>query len=596
VAVENRRAPLSGPAARRHLVRQRWPPLLVVGLVVLSGLLHLWWLHRFRDGFPLDIDESRYLEFGLDLKDGLDADGLPGLWHSWEAQTDFGPLLPLSSVPVYAVLGESVINGLATQLGFYALLVLATYGIGARLTSPAGGALAALAVAATPAVIDLTRSYEFPVTAAAMLAASTYALLASDGLERRGWSVAWGVLLGLTVLARTMTVAFIPAQLLAALWLAAVRPGARRRRFENLAIATTAGLICAATWFATSWHAAWSYLTNLGYGSQSAGVGTAESRLTVGYWTRELTETVRDDLYLPLGVLLGLGLCLGFVACVVGLRRRGAEKRLRDLGRAWASSDTAVVLLVVLEGYLALASSRNQGVGFRLPLIPGLVALSVAGIWTLRRPRLRGLVAGALVVVCALNLAMKANMTSALSGSETVDVPGLGATPLLQGDGYIHDYVLSSLEASRPSSTRPLPESQKRWLPAYRQLVGQIRAHGPSRAGLPVVGLATQEPLVNANNLTLAARLRFHENLAVVPLGAPAGAATATSYRQLLSRAPAPDVLVTVSSLGLSYAVLTGGVSIDQRLMRLAARSLGFERVAAVELPGERRAIVSARD
>jgi 4-amino-4-deoxy-L-arabinose transferase-like glycosyltransferase len=575
--------------------RRSWPLLLVLGLVLLTGALHLWWLHRFRDGFPLDIDESRYLEFGLDLKHGLDEDGVRGLWRSWEAQTDFGPLLPLVSVPAYGVLGESVINGLAVQIGFYALLVLATYGIGARLTSPAGGALAALAVAATPAVVDLTRTYQFPVTAAAMLAACTYALLASDGLERRGWAVAWGVLLGLTVLARTMTVAFVPAQLLAALWLAAARPGARRRRLGNLAIGTAAGLIAAATWFATHWDAAWSYLTDLGYGSQSAGFGTAESRLTVGYWTRELSEMIRSDLYLPLAVLLCLGVGLGFAACVTALRRRGAETSLRDLARAWATSDTAVVLLVVVEGYLALASSRNQGVGFRVPLIPGLVTLAVAGIWTVRRPPLRVVIAGVLVVVCAINLAMKANVTAALSGSETVDVPGLGVTPLLGGNGYIHRYVLSALEEPRPSPTRPLSESQKRWLPAYRQIVERIRTHRPSGGRSPVVGLATQEPLVNANNLTLAARLRFHEHLSVTPLGAPAGAASSSSYRELLSRAPAPDVLVTVSSLGLSYAVLTGGVAIDQGLMRRAAGSLGFARVASVELPGGRRAIVSAR-
>jgi hypothetical protein len=116
-----------------------------------------------------------------------------------------------------------------------------------------------------------------------------------------------------------------------------------------------------------------------------------------------------------------------------------------------------VVLLVVVEGYLALASSRNQGVGFRVPLLPGLVTLAVAGIWTLRRASLRGVVAGALVVVCALNLAMKANVSSALSDTETVDVPGLGVTPILQGDGYIHGYVLGAFEARRPSSTEPLP-------------------------------------------------------------------------------------------------------------------------------------------
>jgi 4-amino-4-deoxy-L-arabinose transferase-like glycosyltransferase len=574
--VEHRPAPSRGLAAWRPRLRRSWPLLLVLGLVLLSALLHLWWLHRFRDGFPLDIDESRYVELGLHLKDGLDEDGPRGLWRTWEAQGDFGPLLPLSSVPVFAVFGESLINGFATQLVFYAVLVLATYGIAARLTSPAGGALASLAVAATPAVLDFTRTYQFPVTAAAMLAACTYALLASEGLTRRGWSVAWGVLLGLMLLARTMTVAFVPAQLVAAVWLALARPEARRRRVANVALGGAAALVTAATWFATSLDSVWSYLTDLGYGSQSGGFGTSESRLSVGYWTRELTETVTADLYLPLAVLLCVGLVLGLLAGVRHLR--GADTSFRS----WASSDTAVVLLVVVEGYVALASSRNQGVGFRLPLLPGLVALSVAGVWSLRRPRVRGVVVGALVLVCALNVVMKANVTSALSGNETVDVPGIGDTPVLYGNGYIHDYVFGAFEARRESSTHPLPDSQKRWLAAYRELAGHARAGA-------LTGLATQEPLVNPNNLTLAARLHQHEDLPVVPLAAEA------SYRELLSRPPAPDVLVTVSRVGLSYPALAGGEAIDQRRMRRAARSLGFEQVAEVELPNDRSAIVMRR-
>ena len=201
--------------------------LAVVVLVLLLTFVHLWWLNRFRDGFPLDIDESRYLQFGMSLKDALADGGVRGFWRIWEAQQDFGPLLPLTSVPVYVILGESVLNGMATQLVFFAVLALASYGIGTRLTSRTGGALVALVVATAPAVVDFTRTYQFPVTAAAMLAASTYALLASDGLSRRDWSIAWGTLLGLTALARTMMIAFIPVQVVAALWLALGRPGGR---------------------------------------------------------------------------------------------------------------------------------------------------------------------------------------------------------------------------------------------------------------------------------------------------------------------------------------------------------------------------------
>jgi 4-amino-4-deoxy-L-arabinose transferase-like glycosyltransferase len=548
-------------------LRRRWPLLVVLGLVLASVLLHLWWLNRFRDGFPLDIDEARYMEFGLDLKDRLDDDGIRGMWHAWKVQDAFGPLLPLTSVPVYTAFGASVMSGLVTQLGFFALLVLATYGIGARLTSPAGGALAAFVVATTPAVVDFTRTYQFAVTAAAMLAACTYALLASDGLARRRWSVTWGVLLGLMVLARTMTVAFVPAQLLAAVWLALARPGPRRTRIVNLGIAAAAAVVTAAIWLATSWDSVWSYLTDLGYGGESGAFGTTESRLSVGYWTRQVTDTVEDDLYVPLAVLLGVGLVLGLVACI---------PRLRGRIRAWASTDTAVVILVVVEGYLALTSSRNEGVGFRLALIPGLVALAVAGIWSLRQPAVRGVLVAALIAVCALNLVAKANVVDAFWESEQ------------HQNGYIQNYVIGALEARQGPSTHPLPDSQKRWMAAYREVVEHI--------GRPrVTALATDEPLVNVNDLTLAARLRLHEDLPVLTLSAPAGPPTQSAYREVLSREPVADVLVTVSRLGLSYPALTGGQSIDQQLMRRTARSLGFTQVATVALPNDRSAILMVR-
>jgi 4-amino-4-deoxy-L-arabinose transferase-like glycosyltransferase len=305
----------------------------VVLLVLFSALVHLWWLNRFRDGFPLDIDESRYLQFGLSLKDGLADEGVRGFWRVWEAQQDFGPLLPLTSVPLYVNLGESVVNGIATQLIFFAVLVLASYGIGARLTSGTGGALVALVVATAPAVVDFTRTYQFPVTAAATFAASTYALLASDGLSRRGWSIAWGVLLGLTALARTMMIAFVPVQLVVALG----RPGARRLRVENLAIGVTAGVLTASMWFATSWGSVVDYLTNFGYGDRSVSFGTSKSRLSVGYWTQEIVETVREDLYLPLSFLLALALGLGLVALAVRLRGRGAAAPCRHGHESWPS-------------------------------------------------------------------------------------------------------------------------------------------------------------------------------------------------------------------------------------------------------------------
>ena len=545
-------------------------------MIVVSAIVGIWWLNRFRSGYPLDIDESRYLAFGAALKDGLASGGPHGLWNAWSAQHDFGPLLPLTSAAVYVVLGESVVNGLASQLIFFAVLVAATYGIGARLTSRSGGALAALVVAATPAVIDFTRSYQFPVTAAAMLAACTYALLASEGLSRRRWAVAWGVLLGLTALSRTMMVAFIPAQLVAAGWLVLRRPGARRPRAVNAGIALACAVAVSAVWFASSAGAVSSYLASFGFGRESTHFGTTHSRLSIGYWTRELVAAVQSDLYLPLAALLAIAFVLA-LAALAARPRSGLRGRLA----AWLTTDAAVVAFVLLAGYIALASTRNEGVGFRVPLVAALVTLAVAAIWVLPwRWARTGLVA-ALVAVSAFNVLMKADVVSGASKRVVAHVPGFGTTPVVLGEGYIQTYLGSALVASQPSPTQPLPAAQKGWLPAYGHAVEQA-------GGAQIVALGTSEPLVNANDFSLAARLRLHRDLAIFTPSSSPGAPTLASYRALLLRTPRPGVLITVSRIGLSYVALTGGVPLDQRLLERAALSLGFIRAGTVALPDGR--------
>lgn len=302
-----------------------WPLVGLLAIVAISLGIDVWWLHHFRGGYPLDIDESRYLELGLRLSDGLNAGGPAAFWHVWSTQHDFGPLLPLVSVPVYVVLGHTLLGGLVTQLVFFVVLVVSSYGIGARLTTRTGGALVALIVAGTPAVIDFSRTYQFAVTDAALLAAATYALLACEAFTRRGWSLAWGVLLGLTPLARTMAIAFLPAQLIAAAWLIGARPGTRRRQGSggrpdirregsagrrpqvlNLGLALVLGILAAATWLAKSLPSVYRYLTDFGYGAQSSHFSSSGSRLSVGYWTREAVHAVREDIYLPLAALLAL--------------------------------------------------------------------------------------------------------------------------------------------------------------------------------------------------------------------------------------------------------------------------------------------------
>lgn len=589
----------AAPAAEGLPVERRWavaefPLLLVGGLVIVCVAIDVWWLYRFRARFPLDINESQYMGFALALKDSLAHSGPVAAWHTWGAETGFGPLLPLTSVPVFALLGESVTNGFVSQLVFFVLLIASSYALGRRLSSSrSAGVLLALLVAATPTVIDFTRSYEFPVTAAAILTACTYALLASEALTRRGWALLWGVLLGLLPLSRTMTMAFVPAQLIAAGWLIASRPGEHRARLINAAIALAAAAVTAGAWFVKSWHAQLSYLTNFGYGSESAHFSTAGSKLSIAYWTRELVSTVREDLYLPLAVLVAV--C--FIVALAALMRHRwrSDSGFRAWVRAWSSGDAAVVALVVVEGYLAVTSSRNEGVGFRVPLLPALLALAIYALWRLPWPRARKWAIVALAAVSAFNIAMKADAVGALSGRVLATVPGFGKVPVIDGTGWIQGYVLGSAEARYATATKPLPDSQRAWMPAYEAIDRDILGLARRTRATPNVELTTDEPLLNAFDLSFAAQLHFHYGLIANVLPAPLGPPTLTAYETFLRGKVLSGVnaLISVSSAGSGY--FTAAQAPDQGLFQRAGAAVGFFCSAVVALPDGRQAFISRR-
>jgi hypothetical protein len=564
--------------------------LAVLGIFVVSFVIGLWWLHHFRAGFPLDIDESRYIAFGLALHDGLAAGAWRDTSHLWTGQQDFAPLLPLTSTPAFGLFGRTLMVALATQFVFLGVLLAGSYGLGSRLTDVRGGVLVTAVVAGTPGIIDFSRSFQFPVTVAAMLTAATFALLASERLDRRGWAIAWGVLLGGTVLTRTMTVAFLPAQLVLAAWLAVESRPDRRRRLLSLALGLLAGLITAATWYGWSWRSVAHYLTGFGYGESSARFGASGSRFSVDYWSRELGNLVKVELYLPLAILLLVALALGVVAVVA--RRRGHTESLTAMLRRWSTTDVIVVAVIVAEAYVAVSSSKNEGVGFRLPIIPLVVALAVWCLWQLRWRCVRLALGAGLVAVAALNFIMKADVTSTVSRTTIVDVPTIGKTPVLNGTGYIQGYVYGSFEVSPRPAVDRFPPSEKGWLRSYDKLVSTLT--GPRGHLNPdtVVGLSTFEPLMNPNNLSLADRLRFRQSLRVRLLVAPAGRQTQLGLARAVLAPPAAAELVTVDRVGLSYSALTGQAAIKQPLLKRVLRRLHYRRVATVRLPDKRLASV----
>ena len=562
------------------VVRSRTAVPLVLTVLVLSlGALHVWWLMRFRQDFPVDIDEAGYLWFAFQLHDALDADGLLGVVRAFQGEGWAAPLLPVVTALV-GVLGgaREIVPSMVVQLLFFAVLVFASHGIGRELLNRRAGLLTAALVATVPAITDFVRTYHLVIPSTALYTLAVYALLASHRLRHRLWALGWGVALGLTVLSRTMMVAFVPA-LIAAAACIVVADGVDRRRLANLGLALVAFAATSLLWYATSWRLVFDYLLRAGYGNESASYGPGLSAVSTEYWTHELTGAVNGSMYVPLAAaLLAAVLAAAAVAIVDRSRRSGEPRAFSERARRAARSNVVVPAFVVVEGYLALTSSRNDGTGFVVPLLPCVIALAVfAGLalpwrWT------RLAFVSILSLVAAFNVVMKADVFAAASRVQIVELPVFGPATVTNGRGNLHQHLVAAAGYRLGPPTRWLPERDKGWLDLYEK----VAVHVDSFPGPEVrVRLAAVEPLLNASALRLSAYQGGHlaADLGYVETQ---GADTIAAYRRFLKE-ERPDLLLTTTRDGRQFTPIT------QRLVEAAATSLGFEEVARFPIPDGRK-------
>ncbi|MCZ7581839.1 MAG: glycosyltransferase family 39 protein [Deltaproteobacteria bacterium] len=96
--------------------------------------------------------------------------------------------------------------------GFSLLLVASCYSVARRLEGRVAGLLAAAMVMTLPGLDGFSRIYTTDYPLAAFLAMALTAMFASDGFRKRGWSMAFGALVGLGLLTKqSFVIYFLPA-------------------------------------------------------------------------------------------------------------------------------------------------------------------------------------------------------------------------------------------------------------------------------------------------------------------------------------------------------------------------------------------------
>jgi hypothetical protein len=563
-------------------VTMRWRTwgLAVAGLTVVSVILHLIWLERFRHGYLTEWDEAGYMQIAVLDRAGLSHGGLDGLVRAVVTQPAEAPLVPLVTVPVYLVAGTGVYQGLFVVPVFFVGLVLATYQLARSIVGGSWAFLAALTVASLPAVVDYTRLYHFSVPAAACATAGLAALLRSDGLRRRGWAIAGGAFVGLMLLARTMTIAFLPGFALAVVVELLYARGVARRQMINLVLAILTAALVASSWYGRNAGSVRSYLEEAGYGAKSGTFGEEHPVTSAAFWTKELALIVQQ-LYVPLALILAGCLIAGVLAALRSRRVRSWSMTPRHAG-------ALTLTAFVLEGYLALTSSANEGTAFALPWLPALVVLAVTGVAAVRSVPIRASLVGLLVAVALFNITMKSGFVEVTARPHTVHLRLLGDLPVTDGRGIVQRMVVS---AGYPigSPTEPLPPMHRKWTPLAFRVTNFILERSRRRHEDPEVLMAMDDELFNNTRLRLAAAISSGRYLAVGRLTPKAGGDRVADYAATLRTATANALVLAPRQRGIEKTLTPAKVE-------KAGRLAGFYFVRRFMLPDGRPLSIWWRD
>lgn len=245
-------------------VSRRFAAVLLSLIVLYSITINAWFI--LADRRPCNINELSHImgpvEFINEVAQiaaPVDPDNpgpeRPSLYVAYLKAFNGYPPVGLVTSAFYGLFGRRHDAAVFSQLPFTLLLLLAGYGLGARLADRRTGLLAAWLLASAPATVEVSRQYllELPLTAATALA--VWCLLAADRFTNKKYSILAGLAVGLAALAKQTFFLFLlgPALYVLPGWLRAIRRETSPPSPERLSrrIARAAG--AAVVGFGISW-------------------------------------------------------------------------------------------------------------------------------------------------------------------------------------------------------------------------------------------------------------------------------------------------------------------------------------------------------
>jgi hypothetical protein len=270
-----------------------------------------------------------------------------------ERSSFYPPLVPCLAGLAYRLAPTDVMAAQAVVLLFLGLGMAATYLLGRRLVDGTAGVVAALLFASAPFVLFSTLQFQLDLPLAAMVALTVYAALESDGFERRGWSVATGMLVGLGLVTKPPFVAYVVVPLVV------VAAGVRNlRRAVHALVATVLAIALSLPWYGPRLVAFPMQVGNRSF-KQAAEAGAPDPATWAGLSFYPRWSATQFGL---------VGVLLFVVGLIVAVRQR-----------RW------LALAALLVPVVALEAIQNKNLRYTLPLLPLTAVIAGMGFSALPR-------------------------------------------------------------------------------------------------------------------------------------------------------------------------------------------------------------------
>lgn len=239
--------------------RSTWParlvPWLLIGGLTLFHALNNWtWL--VRNVTWTGWDKPRHLAWSLNYAQMLSHPSVTSLFDVMVSDPIRPAVFPASAAIMYGLFGRSADVAVMTNVIYLAIVLAATYGIGQRWGGRRLGLVSVALLAFFPMFYSMSRYFYLEFALTAMVTLSVYLLLTTDGFQRRGMSLLFGLSLGLGLLTKRTFAVFAVGPVLAVVLTSGLLPAfwqrlRRRPRiyWKKALVALLGGLAPAAIWY-----------------------------------------------------------------------------------------------------------------------------------------------------------------------------------------------------------------------------------------------------------------------------------------------------------------------------------------------------------